>query len=162
MPAILQSRSRRDRVVVPMKIRTTLELHGKTATGFQVPDEVVTALGSGRRPAVRVTIGKHTYRSTVAPMGGVYLIGVSAENRQAAGVSAGDEIDVDIALDTEPREVTVPADFAKALDADAAAKQRFEALSYTHRREHVRAIEDAKTDETRQRRIAKAIALLRG
>jgi Bacteriocin-protection, YdeI or OmpD-Associated/Domain of unknown function (DUF1905) len=145
-----------------MKIRTTLELHGKTATGFQVPEEVVTALGSGKRPAVRVTIGKHTYRSTVAPMGGVFLIGVSAENRQAAGVSAGDEIDVDIALDTEPREVTVPADFAKALDADAAAKQRFEALSYTHRREHVRAIEDAKTDETRQRRIAKAIAMLRG
>jgi hypothetical protein len=143
-----------------MKIRTTLELHGKTATGFQVPDEVVTALGSGKRPAVRVTIGTHTYRSTVAPMGGVFLIGVSAENRQAAGVSAGDEIDVDIALDTEPREVTVPADFAKALDADAAAKQRFEALSYTHRREHVRAIEDAKTDETRQRRIAKAIAML--
>jgi hypothetical protein len=160
MPAILQSRSRRDRVVAPMKIRTTLELHGKTATGFQVPDEVVTALGSGKRPAVRVTIGTHTYRSTVAPMGGVFLIGVSAENRQAAGVSAGDEIDVDIALDTEPREVTVPADFAKALDADAAAKQRFETLSYTHRREHVRAIEDAKTDETRQRRIAKAIAML--
>jgi Bacteriocin-protection, YdeI or OmpD-Associated/Domain of unknown function (DUF1905) len=145
-----------------MKIRTTLELHGKTATGFQVPDEVVTALGSGKRPAVRVTIGKHTYRSTVAPMGGVFLIPVSAEHRQAAGVSAGEAIEVIIELDNEPREVTVPADFARALDEDVAAKQRFEAMSYTHRREHVRAIEDAKTAETRQRRIAKAIVMLHG
>jgi Bacteriocin-protection, YdeI or OmpD-Associated/Domain of unknown function (DUF1905) len=145
-----------------MKIRTTLELHGKTATGFQVPDDVVTSLGSGKRPAVRVTIGKHTYRTTIASMGGVYLIPVSAEHRQAAGVAAGEQIDVDIELDTEPREVTVPSDFATALDADVAAKQRFEAMSYTHRREHVRAIEDAKTAETRQRRIAKAIAMLHG
>jgi hypothetical protein len=160
MRLILRAGSRRDRVVPPMKIRTTLQLNGKTATGFQVPEEVVTSLGSGKRPPVRVTIGAHTYRSTVAPMGGVYLIGVSAENRQAAGVAAGDEIDVTIELDTEPREVTVPADFAMALDGDAAAKHRFEAMSYTHRREHVRAIEDAKTPETRQRRIDKAIAML--
>ena len=143
-----------------MKIRTTLLQHGKTATGFEVPADVVAALGSGKRPAVRVTIGKHTYRSTVAPMGGVFLIGVSAENRQAAHVAAGDEIDVVLELDTEPREVEVPADFQLALDGDAAAGQRFESLSYSHKRQHVLAIEGAKTDETRQRRIAKAIEML--
>ncbi len=104
-----------------MKIRATLLQHGKTATGFEVPADVVTALGSGKRPAVRVTIGKHTYRSTVAPMGGVFLIGVSAENRHAAHV---------------------------------------ESLSYSHKRQHVLVIQGAKTDETLQRRIAKAIEML--
>ena len=86
-------------------------------------------------------------------MGGVFLIGVSAENRKAAGVSAGDVLDVRIELDTEQREVIVPADLATALDAAAGARQRFDKLSYSHRRQHVLAIEDAKTPETRQRRI---------
>ena len=140
--------------------RTTLQQHGKTATGFELPADVVASLGSGKRPPVRVTIGKHTYRSTVAPMGGVFLIGVSAENRQAANVAAGDEIDVMVELDTDPREVDVPADFALALDADPVARQLFESLSYSHKRQHVLAIEGAKTDETRQRRIAKAVATL--
>lgn len=143
-----------------MKIRTTLLQHGKAATGFEVPADVVAALGSGKRPAVRVTIGEHTYRSTVAPMGGVFLIGVSAENRLAAHVVAGDEIDVIIELDTDPREVEVPADFQSALAGDPAAAQRFESLSYSHKRQHVLAIDGAKTDETRQRRIAKAIEML--
>jgi hypothetical protein len=137
-----------------------LELHGKTATGFQVPDDVVTALGSGKRPPVRVTIGKHTYRSTVAPMGGAYWIGVSAENRLAAGVGAGDTLAVVLELDTEPREVAVPADFAAALDDDSAARKKFDSLSYSHKRQHILAIEGAKAEETRQRRIAKAIATL--
>jgi hypothetical protein len=137
-----------------------LELHGKTATGFQVPDDVVTALGSGKRPPVRVTIGKHTYRSTVAPMGGAYWIGVSAENRLAAGVAAGDTLAVVLELDTEPREVAVPPDFAAALDDDATARKNFDSLSYSHKRQHILAIEGAKAEETRQRRIAKAIATL--
>src|SRR5215213_8957422 len=98
-----------------MKFRTTLELGGKTATGFQIPAEVVEALGSGKRPTVRVTINGYTYRNTVAVMGGVFMLGVSAEHRAAAGVQAGNEIDVDIELDTAPREVTVPPDFADAL-----------------------------------------------
>ena len=144
-----------------MRFRTTLELHGKTATGFQVPADVVSALGSGKRPAVRVTIGEHSYRSSIASMGGVYLIGVSAENRQAAHVAAGDEIDVIVELDTEPREVDVPADFALALRGDAVARKQFESLSYSHKRQHVLAIEGAKTNETRQRRITKAVAMLR-
>ena len=144
-----------------MKFPVTLQLAGKTATGFEVPAEIVSALGAGKRPPVKVTIGKHTYRSTIAPMGGVFMIGVSAENRQAAGVAAGDRVEVDLELDTEPREVTVPADFAAALDREPAAKQRFESLSYSHKREHVMAVEGAKTDETRQRRISKAITMLR-
>jgi hypothetical protein len=141
--------------------RTRVELGGKTATGFEVPAEIVEALGSHKRPAVRVTINAHTYRTTVAPMGGRFLIPLNAENRTAAGVAAGDEIDVDITLDTEPRAVAVPADYAAALDADPAIRRRFDALAYTHRKEQVRAIEDAKTDATRQRRIQKFIDHLR-
>jgi hypothetical protein len=144
-----------------MKFPVTLQLAGKTATGFEVPAEIVSALGAGKRPPVKVTIGKHTYRSTIAPMGGVFMIGVSAENRQAAGVAAGDRVEVGLELDTEPRAVTVPADFAAALNREPAAKQRFESLSYSHKREHVMAVEGAKTDETRQRRISKAITILR-
>lgn len=142
--------------------RTTVELGGKTATGFEVPPEVVDALDSGKRPRVRVTIGPHTYRSTVAVMGGRFLLPLSAENRAAAGVAAGDEVDVSVTLDTAPREVTVPADLAKALNGNAAAKKAFDELSYSHRRRHVLAIEGAKKPETRRRRIEKAIEMLQG
>jgi hypothetical protein len=144
-----------------MKFRSVLHLGGKTATGIRVPDEVVTGLGSGKRPAVRVTIGGYTYRSTVAPMGGEFWIPVSAEVRENAGVAAGDEVDVDVELDTEPREVTVPPDLADAIAADAEAQRFFEGLSYSNKRRIVMGIEDAKTAETRQRRIDKAIGMLR-
>ncbi|KXF53172.1 hypothetical protein AXA44_00295 [Rhodococcus sp. SC4] len=146
-----------------MRFRTTIELGGKTATGFRIPENVVADLGSGKRPAVRVTIGGHTYRTTVAPMGRVFMIPLSAENRAGAGVAAGDEVDVDVELDTEPRDVTVPPDFAEALDRQPDARKAFDALSYSNRRRHVLSIEGAKTDETRQRRIGKAVdALLQG
>jgi hypothetical protein len=144
-----------------MRFRTTLELAGKTATGFRVPAEIVAALGTSKRPPVRVTINGHTYRNTVAVYGGVFMLGVSAENREAAGVQAGDELDVDIELDTAPREVSIPPDFADALDADADARRAFDRLSYSHKQQHILAIEQAKTAETRQRRIAKAITGLR-
>jgi hypothetical protein len=144
-----------------VRFRTTVELGGKTATGLEVPAEVVDALGAGRKPPVTVTIGGHSYRSTVAVMGGRYLLPLSAENRTAAGVSAGDDVDVDVELDTEPREVAVPDDLAAALEADDAAREAFERLSYSHRRRHVMAIEDAKTPETRQRRVTKALEMLR-
>jgi hypothetical protein len=145
-----------------MRFSAVLQLHGKTATGFEVPAEMVAALGAGKRPPVRVTIGRHTYRSTVAVMGGVFLVGVSAENRAAAGVKAGDAVDVDIELDTDKREVEVPDDFATALTADRVAGQTFAKMSYSHQRQHVLAIDDAKTEATRQRRIAKAIEMLSG
>ena len=143
-----------------MRFRTTLEQGGKTATGIRVPDEIVERLGSGKRPAVTVTINGHSYRSTVAVMDGAYMVSVSAENRAAAGISAGDEVDVELELDTAPREVTVPDDFAAALDAAPDARRAFDGLSYSNRSWHVLQITGAKTDETRQRRIAKSIEAL--
>src|SRR5882757_9190199 len=104
-----------------MRFSATVELGGKTATGIEVPADVVTALGPGGRPPVTVTIGGHTYRTTVARMGGRYLVPLSAENRTAAGVAAGDEVDVGIEPDTAPREVSVPDDLAAALDGPARA-----------------------------------------
>jgi len=143
-----------------VRLRTTIEQAGKTATGFEVPSTVIEGLGAGKRPPVRVTINGHTYRSTVASMGGRFMVGVSAENREASGVAGGDVVDVDIEFDTAPREVTVPPDFAKALKKDAKAKKTFDALSHSNKRWHVQSIEGAKTDETRQRRIAKSVAAL--
>lgn len=141
--------------------RTTLQLHGKNATGIEIPPEVIQELGSGKKPAVTVTLdGSYTYRSTVATMGGVHLVGVSAEHRAASGVAAGDEVEVTLELDTAPRVVEVPADLAEALDA-AGLRQAFDALAFSHRKEHVRAIESAKAPETRARRILKAIEKLR-
>jgi hypothetical protein len=122
---------------------------------------VVDALGAGRRPAVKVTINGYSYRSSVAVMGGGYMIGLSAENRAGAGAKGGDEVNVDVELDTAPREVTVPADFAAALDATPTARQTFDGLSYSNKSWHVLQIEAAKADETRQRRIAKSIEALR-
>jgi hypothetical protein len=140
-----------------MRFRTTIELGGKTATGFRVPPEVVESLGSGKRPPVRVTINGYTYRNTVAVYGGEFVLGVSAEVRENARVAAGDEVDVEVELDTEPREVPVPPDFADALDREADARRFFDGLSYTEKRWFVLGIEDAKTPETRQRRIDKAV-----
>ena len=144
-----------------MKFRATLELGGKTATGIVVPPEVVESLGAGKRPAVNATIGNHTYRSTIAVMGGQYLLPVSAENREAAGIKAGDELDVELELNTAPREVNVPADFAQALDGEPAARAFFGGLSNSLQRYWVANIEGAKAAETRQRRIDGAIAKLR-
>lgn len=141
-----------------MRFRATIELGGKTATGIQVPAEVVERLGAGKRPHVAVTINGYTYRSTIAPMGGVYMLPVSAEVREAAGVAAGDEVDVAVELDTAPREVEVPADLAAALAGNAEAKRFFEGLSYSNKRRIVLSIEGAKTAETRERRIAKAVS----
>lgn len=144
-----------------MRFRTTILQGDKTATGIRVPDEVVEALGAGKRPAVRVTINGFTYRSSIAVMGGTYMVGVSAENRAGTGVAGGDEVDVDIELDTEPREVEVPPDFASALDADPAARTTFDRLSYSNKSWHTLQIAGAKTAETRERRIAKSIEALR-
>jgi hypothetical protein len=141
----------------PITFRSVVELGGKTATGIPVPDDVVTALGFTKRPAVSVTVGGYTYRTTVAPMGGRYFVPLSAENRTSAGVAAGDEVNVSIALDTAPRTVDVPADLATALAQNNAVKAAFDKLSYSNQRRLVLSVEGAKTDETRQRRIAKAI-----
>ncbi len=143
-----------------MRFHTTILQSGKTATGIQVPAEVVDALGAGRRPAVRVTIRGYTYRSTIAVMGGRYMVGVNADNRAAAGVAGGDEVDVDLELDLAPREIEVPADLAAALDAVPAARATFERISYSNKSWHVLQVAAAKTDETRARRIAKSVEIL--
>lgn len=144
-----------------MRFRTVILQSGKTAAGIEVPAEIVDALGAGKRPKVRVTIGDYTYRSSVAVMGGTYMIGVSAENRAGPGVKGGDEVDVDLELDTAPREVSVPADFAAALAAEPDAARTFEGLSYSNQSWHTYQIDGAKSGETRQRRIARSIAALR-
>ena len=144
-----------------MKFRATVELGGKTATGIEVPEDVVAALASGNRPPVTVTVGGHTYRTTVARMGGRFLVPLSAENRTAAGVAAGDQVDVDIQPDSGPREVAVPDDLTAALARDETARAYFDGLSYTHRKEWVRWIEEAKKAETRATRLAKTVESLR-
>ncbi|MFC0106784.1 YdeI/OmpD-associated family protein [Kibdelosporangium aridum] len=144
-----------------MKFRAELEATGKNTTGIPVPDEVVAALGTSKKPPVVVTINGYTYRNTVARMGGRYLLSVSADNRSKAGVSAGDELEVTLELDTEPRVVTVPDDFAAELDKETAARQAFDKLSYSHQLRWVLSVEDAKTAETRQRRITKAVESLK-
>jgi hypothetical protein len=144
-----------------MKFRAQVMTSGKTTMGFQVPPEIVEGLGAGKRPPVRVTINGYTYRSTVAPMGGVFMMGLSAENRAGAKVTGPGPVDVDMELDTAPREVTVPPDFAKALAAEPAAQKTFDGLSYSNKSWHVLQVQGAKTDETRQRRIAKSVDTLR-
>ena len=144
-----------------MHFRATVERGGKTATGLLVPDEVVAALRAGKRPPVQVTVGGHTYRTTVASMGGRFLVPLSAENRTAAGVAAGDDVEVDVLLDTAAREVTVPADLVDALEHDDQARQFFDDLAYSHRKEWVRWIEESKKIETRTSRILRAVESLR-
>lgn len=148
----------------PLRFRTNLRLSGRTATGIAVPPELVEALGAGKRPPVRVTLhaprGSYTYRSTVAPMGGEFMVGVSADHRDAAGVAAGDELDVDIEHDTEPRVAEVPEDLAAALEADPDARRFFDSLSYSHQRAYTLWVEEAKRAETRTRRVAQATQML--
>jgi bacteriocin resistance YdeI/OmpD-like protein/uncharacterized protein DUF1905 len=145
-----------------MRFTTTLDAAGKNAAGFRVPRDVVESLGKGKRPPVVVTINGYSYRNTVAVYGDEFLIGVAQEHRAPAGVKPGDVIEVDLELDTAPREVDVPADFAAALEAAPDAKRAFEALSYSNKRRYTLSIDGAKSAETRQRRIDKSVAELEG
>ncbi|HZQ10254.1 MAG TPA: YdeI/OmpD-associated family protein [Anaerolineae bacterium] len=143
-----------------MKLRAKILGAGKTAAGIEIPAKVVASLGSSKRPPVRVTINGYTYRSSIASLGGKFMLGVSNEIRDKTGVAVGDTVDVDIELDTAPRQVTVPPDLQKALDRDAQAKKFFESLSYSNKKWFVLAVEGAKTAETRQRRIANTVKSL--
>ena len=143
-----------------MRFETTVELGGKTATGMEVPDDVVEALGGGKRPPVTVTVGGHTYRTTVAVMGGRYLVPLSAENRTAAGVAAGDTVEVGIELDTAERRVEIPVDLAEALAEVPEAKAFFESLSYSKQQWHTLQVSSAKKPETRANRVATSVAML--
>ncbi len=136
---------------------TVIKQSGKSATGLQIPEEIIEKLGVGKKPPVKVTINNYTYRSTIAVMGGVFMLGISADVRSKAGVAGGDEVDVILELDTQPREVILPPLFKKALDKNAVAKKFFEGLSYSNKQRYVLPIGQAKTDETMQRRIVKAV-----
>jgi hypothetical protein len=143
-----------------MRFRTKILQSGKTTTGIEVPAKVVAALSSSKRPLVRATIKGYTYRSAVAVMGGVFMLGVSEEVRKNAGVAGGDVVDVDLELDTEKREVELPADFASALNRDAKAKKFFEGLSYSAKLRLVTPV-NVKAPDVRKQRIAKTVAQLR-
>jgi Bacteriocin-protection, YdeI or OmpD-Associated/Domain of unknown function (DUF1905) len=142
-------------------VRILIQGTGDTSAGVQLPDAVVEALGKGKKPPVKATINGYTWRSTVAVMGGEYWLGVSKEVRRNAGCEAGQEVDLTLELDTEERVLEVPADFAAALDAEPEARRFFDSLSYSNRRRFTYSIDDAKTPETRQRRIEKSVAQLR-
>ncbi len=139
---------------------TVLKDQEKSATGLQVPAEVIAELGKGKKPAVKVGMNGYTYRSTVAVMGGVFMLPLSAENREAAGVKAGDQVEVTLELDTEPRTVAIPDDLAAALAQKPGASAAFDTLPYSARKEFVRQVESAKAQETRERRIVGIVAKL--
>jgi hypothetical protein len=143
-----------------MKFKTTILQSGNN-TGIEVPAEVVEGLGGGKKPAVAVTVGSYAYRSSIAVMGGKFLIPLSAERRAESGIKGGDAVEVELALDMQPREVTIPEDLSLALAGEAAAKAFFETLSYSNQLRHVLSITDAKTPETRAKRIDKAVEMLR-
>ncbi len=140
---------------------TTIISTGGNTAGIKIPPEVIESLGGGKKPAVKVTINGKSYQSTVAVMSGNYMVGVSSENRAIVGVKAGDEVDVTLDLDTEPRIYELPEDLAAALAAKSGATEAFHASAPSKRKEFVRQVTDAKTPETRERRIAKIVEQLR-
>ena len=143
-----------------MKFRTKIEADG-TLTMIRLPFDVRAEFGKAR-PAVKVTVAGHTYRSTVATYGGEYFLPLRKSHRDAAGVRAGQLVSVTVVADAEPRVVRIPDDLGRALKKNRRARERWDALSYTHRREHVEAIEAAKKPETRARRVARALEMLSG
>ena len=143
-----------------MRFRSYVE-PAEPMRGLQVPPAVVEALGGGKRPAVTITINGHSWKSRVAIMRGRYLLGLSNANRQAVGVVTGNEVEVEVEIDAEPRVVAEPADFARALDADPVARAAYDRLSYSRKWEHALAIESTKKTQTRTRLIEKALAMLR-
>jgi hypothetical protein len=145
---------------MPERFQTTLQVEGRTATFFEVPLDVPALFGRAR-PTVRVTIGGHTYRSTIAVYGGRYFLPLNRQNREAAGVAAGEAVTVELEEDAEERTVDVPEDLQAALDADEAARDAFDALSYSHRKEYADWIVEAKREDTRRRRVDKALDRLR-
>ena len=139
------------------RFRAELKLEGKTGTYIEVPLDVPAVFGRAR-PPVRGTINGAPLRSTIAKYGDEYFLVINRKVREAAGVAAGQTVDIELELDTKPRTVRVPKDLASALDGET--RSTFDRMSYTHRREYVEWIKEAKREETRRRRIAKAVDLI--
>ncbi|MGW8567974.1 YdeI/OmpD-associated family protein [Isoptericola sp. NPDC055881] len=144
-----------------MRFRSVVEPAEKMK-GLEVPPQVVEALGGGARPPVVITVNGHSWRSRVAIMRGRHLLGLSRANREAAGLEVGAEVEVELTLDTEPRDVVEPEELARALDADPFARTAYDALPAGRRRRYVLDVEGAKQDTTRARRIEKVLAELHG
>lgn len=147
-------------MISAMRITAELQSTGGNTAGFEIPDAVVTELGGGGRPKVVVRVNDFEFRSSIARMGGRYLLGMSQDRRQAAGITPGQVLDLEISLDTQERTIDVPADLAAALAAEPAARATFDGLSFSNQRYHVDQINAAKASATRERRIAKAIETL--
>ncbi len=144
-----------------MKTFETILLEaGKTATGIEVPAEIVSSLSPSKKPAVKISINGYEYRSTIAVMGGKFMIPVSAEHRIGANIKGGDSLTVGLELDTEPRILEIPADLAAAFEQNEVAKAKFEQLSYSQKRIHTLSVEGTKNPETRAKRVLKAIEAL--
>ncbi len=142
-----------------MEFTATVEATGANTTGIEVPEDVMEQLG-GKRVPVRVTINGQTYATTVGSMGGRSLISVSAAQRKACGVVAGDVVQVTVERDDAPREVAVPPELAAALAANPGAKQAFDALSNSKKQRLTLPVENGKTEATRLRNVDKAIVEL--
>src|SRR5215472_14478892 len=141
--------------------RAVLQARGPAAA-VVLDESQVAAVGEGaKRFPVAATVNGYTWRTSVARMGGEYLVGLNRQVREAAGVQAGDEAEVSIELDQAPREVEVPEALAAALAADPQAAASFERMAFTHRKEYARWIAEAKRAETRQRRVAQAVEMIR-
>ncbi len=145
----------------PQRFRARLRDAGGGGAAFDVPAQAAVPLSERKRPPVRVTIGGHTFRTTAAVYGGQPMIGVNKQHRAAARIDVGDTFEVEVALDEEPRVVEVPPDLAEALDGDAGARAAFDRMSYTHRREYVEWVADAKRPATRARRVAETVERVR-
>jgi hypothetical protein len=146
----------------PQRFRAELRSAGDSGgAGFDVPLDVAAALSDAKRPPVTVTINGFEFRTRLAVYGGQPMVGVSKANRAGAGIDIGDAFDVLIAVDTGPREIAVPPDLAEALAEEPAAAGTFDRLSFSHRREYVQWITEAKRPETRARRVADALERLR-
>jgi hypothetical protein len=143
------------------RFHTTVLQSDKSATGIVIPNDVVMALGAGKKPPVTVTLNGYTYRSTIATVNGRFMVGVSADVRAASGVKGGDEVEVTIEHDTAPREVTVPDDLAAALAREPEGRRFFDGLNYSLRKMHAESVATAKSPETRERRLAKIVELMR-
>lgn len=138
--------------------KTNLAGNPEGPTGIEVPPASIAELGSSKKPAVKVNVNGYSYASTVAVMGGKFMIPFNAAHREASGIKAGDKINVTLELDTEPRMVEIPAELLAALSKTKGAKAAFDALAPSKRKECVRQVVEAKAQETRERRIAKIIA----
>jgi bifunctional DNA-binding transcriptional regulator/antitoxin component of YhaV-PrlF toxin-antitoxin module len=142
--------------------RTKLAQSGNNV-GIVVPDEIVASFGVGKRVPVIVTVdGGYNYRNTISSMGGRFLISFNAETRAATGLGGGDEVEITLEHDTAARTVEMPAELAAAAAGDPAVLAAWERLAPSHQKEHARAIAEAKGDDTRARRVEKAIEKLRG